>query len=243
MACNSHDTAMRGDREQRPAATSPSEPGAGRDIDRLLAKIACLPTGGIPLTLVSTAGFHCEVWQSIGVLVSGPHRTEIDFVLKRYLRPSSLAATRVLGREHETLRQALGDIVPATRFVATRVNGKVGVVALCETCPPWFDLGNPANEEEALPLLARHRRARDDLVRFVAHARRWLDEEGKVIDLCGTENLVLDRAYRVRYIDSFHVFFYLDVLHTLQEVDEELRYRLDLAVRRLRYLEALSQRA
>jgi hypothetical protein len=197
----------------------------------------------MPFTLVSTAGFHCEVWQSMGVIVSGGTRTEVDFVLKRYLRPSSLAATSSLGRELDTLRRALGDIVPATRLVATRVNGKVGVVALCETCTPWFDLGNPANEEEALPILARHPRARAELARFVAAARRWLDEDHKVIDLCGTQNLVLDRAYRVRYVDSFHVFFYLDVLHTLQEVDEELRYRLDLAVRRLEYLEALSARA
>jgi len=212
----------------------------GREADRLAADIPCLRLRHMPFALVSTSGFHCEVWQSIVAFVGHGERTELDFVLKRYLRPADLAQVRVLNREYRTLRGALGEIVPETVYIVARVDGEENVIALCETCTPWFDLANPGNEDEALPLLERHSRALADVARFAAAARAWYDREEKLVDLFGTENLVLDRAYRVRYIDSFHVFLYADVLHALPEHDHDLAARVEVTLRRLEYLERVA---
>ena len=61
-----------------------------------------------------------------------------------------------------------------------------------------------------------------------------------LLDLCGVENLVLDRSHGIRYLDSFHVFFYLDMLLMLDHVDNELVARIQIAERRLDYLGWLS---
>lgn len=209
------------------------------ETDRVPAKIACLDTENTPFTLVSTAGFHCDVWRSIGVIVRGGERAPMDFVLKRYKRPCTLAEAGVLGKEYRTIRGALADIVPAARFVATQVDARPSVIVLAENCTPWFDLSNPGNEDEALPLLSRRAKARAQLADFTRHARRWMDKESKIIDLGGTENLVLDKQYDVRYLDSFHVFFYLDMLHVIEEIDDALMFRIETCIRRLEYLERL----
>lgn len=213
-----------------------------RETDRVPAKIACMDTANLPFTLVSTAGFHCDVWRSIGVIVRGGERAPVDFVLKRYKRPCSLAEVRVLGKEYRAIKQALDEIVPAARFVATQVDARPSVIVLAENCTPWFDLSNPGNEDEALPLMKRKARARAQLADFTRHARRWMEEESKIIDLGGTENLVLDKDYGVRYLDSFHVFFYLDMLHVIDEVDDSLTFRIEMCIRRLEYLERLVNR-
>lgn len=205
--------------------------------DRLSARIACISAADIPFTLVSTLGFHCEVWRSAGTLVDASGRRAVDFVLKVSKHPCTPAEVRVLAREHAALRAALDEIVPDATFVITAVNGKPGAVVLAGTCTPWFDLANPTNEQEAVPLLRRHARAADQLRRFTRAARGWLEAEGKLIDLCGAENLVLDRDYGVRYLDSFHVFFYTDLLDIVDPVDEELVRRVAVASDRLAYLE------
>ncbi len=213
-----------------------------QEFDRVPATIACLDTENMPFTLVSTAGFHCDVWRSIGVIVRGGKRAPMDFVLKRYKRPCTLAETRVLGKEYRTIKQALEEIVPTARFVATHVNSRPSVIVLAENCTPWFDLSNPGNEDEALPLLSRKARARAQLAEFVGHARRWMEQDSRIIDLGGTENLVLDKNYGVRYLDSFHVFFYLDMLHVIDEVDDALMFRIEICIKRLEYLERLVKR-
>lgn len=213
-----------------------------QEADRFPAKIACLETENMPFTLVSTAGFHCDVWRSIGVIVRGGERAPMDFVLKRYKRPCTLAEVRILGKEYRTIKSALEEIVPTARFVATQVDAKSSVIVLAENCTPWFDLSNPGNEDEALPLMKRKARARAQLADFTRHARRWMEEEAKIIDLGGTENLVLDKDYGVRYLDSFHVFFYLDMLHLIDEVDDSLTFRIEMCIRRLEYLERLVKR-
>lgn len=130
--------------------------------------------------------------------------------------------------------------LPATRFVHTEVDGEPSVVVIARTHTPWFNLANPSNEEEAVPLLRRLGRARDQLRRFIAAARGWHgDRDPRVIDLFGVDNLVLDRGYQLRYLDSFGVFFHESLLHLLAEVDEELKYKIDLSLRRLDYLEHL----
>ena len=64
-------------------------------------------------------------------------------------------------------------------------------------------------------------------------------EEGRVLDLYGRENLVLDRDRNVRYLDSFGVFFYADLQHAVAGIDDEYQERIDISLRRLDYLQSL----
>ena len=73
----------------------------------------------MPFTLVSTAGFRCDVRRSIGVIMCGAERAPTDSVLKPYKRPCTLAEIRVPGTEYRILKDALDEIVPTARFVAT----------------------------------------------------------------------------------------------------------------------------
>jgi hypothetical protein len=50
---------------------------------------------------------------------------------------------------------------------------------------------------------------------------------------------VLDINRDVRYLDSFHVFFFEDMLHALEEVDLRLKERIETSLERLAYLERL----
>ncbi len=210
-----------------------------QETDRVPSSIACLKTEDMPFTLVSTAGFHCDVWRSIGVMVRGAERVPMDFVLKPYKWPCTLAEVRALGNEYRTIKLALEEMVPSAQFVATQVNSRSSLIVLAENCTPWFDLSNPGNEDEALPLLRSKPRARAQLAEFVRHARRWMEENSCIIDLGGTENLVLDKDYGVKYLDSYHVFFYLDMLHVIDEIDDALMYRIETCINRLEYLERL----
>jgi len=209
-----------------------------RDSDRIPEQVACLRTDAMPATLISTRGFNCEVWESAGVIVRAGQRRAVNFVVKRHRERCDLRKVRVYQRDYRRLREALGSIVPAALFVATRIDGEPSVVVLAEACAPWFDLARPGNEDEARPLLARMRRARGQLARFTRAARAWA-AQGRIIDLYGRENLVLDRRLSVRYLDSFGVFFYEDMLHAVPDEDGMLAARIDLSRRRLAYLESL----
>ncbi len=193
----------------------------------------------MPFTLVSKLGFHCDVWRSIGRIVTAGASSNLDFVLKVGKHRLTRREVQVLGKEYRVLRSALDDIVPRSLFVATEVDRMPGAVVFAETCNPWFDLGHPSNREEALPLLRRQPRVRRQLAHFTHCARRWLDDERMIIDLFGAENLVLDRREGLRYLDSFHVFFYLDTLDAVGEVDDGFLHRIEQSVRRLEYVEWL----
>ena len=213
----------------------------GREHDRLPVSVGCLDAGSIPMTLVSTSGFHCEVWQSMGFLSRGGGREFVDFVLKRHLEPCGLAETRIYRRDHATLRGALGDIVPEALFISTRVDGVENVVVLARTCSPWFDVANPGNEEETVALVRTSSRAAHALRRFCATARGWVNASTpRVIDLFGRENLVLDRGRSLRYLDSFGVFYYPDVLDVVSEPDPQLAHRIEVSLARLAYLEKVA---
>lgn len=214
------------------------KPRPGLEDDRMPDPVACLNTRAMPATLVSSRGFNCEVWQSAGTIVRGDSRRSVNFVVKQHREPCSLHKVRAYRREYQVLKTALEELIPDAWFVATRVNGRPGAVVLAEACSPWFDVANPGNEGELRPLLERMPRVRGHLQRFVAAARRW-GQEGRVVDLYGHENLVLDRAFNLRYLDSFGVFFYEDMLHVVAGEDELLRSRIDVSRRRLRYLENL----
>jgi len=209
------------------------------ETDRLAKDIACLNARDIPFTLVSKLGFHCDVWRSIGRIVTSDGFQSLDFVLKVGKRLCTWRQVAVLAKEYRTLRDALDDIVPSSMFVATRINSSPGAIVFAEACNPWFDLGNPTNEADALPMLARQPRLWRQLEHFTVCARQWLDERQMVIDLQGAENLVIDRNGGVRYLDSFHVFFYRDTLDALDEVDDDFLFRIDQSIHRLEYLEWL----
>ena len=217
----------------------------GKETDRMPAQVDCLDAERLPLTLISTAGFHCEVWRSSGVIVrEDGSREPVDFVVKRSREPCPPAYVRVLARDHRRLRAALDEMVPPAIFVTTRIDGESSVIVLAQTCQPWFDLANPWNEEEALELLRHHPRSLDGLERFVRAARGWAAEaDGRIIDLHGAQNLVLDREWKVRYLDSFGVFLFPDVLETIEEDDEGLRERIAVSRARLDYLERLAEAA
>jgi hypothetical protein len=210
-----------------------------KETDRLEKEVACLNVRDMPFTLVSRLGFHCDVWRSIGRLVTIEGSKPLDFVLKVSKRLCNWREVAALAKEYRVLRSALDDMVPSSIFVATRVNRAPGAIVFAESCTPWFDLGNPTNEGEALPLLAHQPRLRYQLEHFTRCARRWLDERRMVIDLQGAENLVVDRQGGVRYLDSFHVFFYRDTLDAVDSVDDDFLFRVDQSIRRLEYLEWL----
>ena len=212
----------------------------GKEVDRIPGTIACLDTTGLPATLISTAGTHCEVWQQLGQLRGTEGAASLDLVIKKFRQPCSFREARIYAREHRTLREALGEIIPDTHFLFTEVDGRESVVALAHTHTPWFNIANPANADEAIPLLQRLTRARDQLAQFIAAARSWrAASDPKVIDLFGIDNLVLDRSYSLRYLDSFGVFFYESLLYMLDEPDPGLKFKIDQSLRRLDYLEHL----
>lgn len=220
-----------------------STPSAAES-DRIPGEIACLETAALPAALISTVGNHCEVWRQGGGLVVSGRRIDTDLVIKKFRQPCSFAEARVYQREYRRLREALEGMVPATLYAYTRIDGAGSVVAISETVSAWFNVANPHNESEAVPLLARLARTRDELRRFIAAARRWRDaDDPKVIDLYGIDNLVLDRNYRLRYVDSFGVFFHEGLLYLLAELDYELKAKIDLSLARLAYLEELLRAA
>lgn len=208
-----------------------------RENDRITENIACIDTGNMRATLVSTLGSHCEVWRSIGTIVRDHERLCLDIVIKRHLTPCSFAEVRVLNKEYQEIKSRLGDIVPAAFFVATRIDDADNVVVIAETVIPWFNIANSANESEVIPLLRQLPGARSQLQQFVAAAKAWCEESDKIIDLYGIDNLILDVHYDIKYIDSFGVFFYQDLLHLFDEVDQRLKDKMDISLQRIDYLD------
>ncbi len=206
---------------------------------RLTGHIACIDACGFRATLISTLGNHCEVWRSNRIVSLDGGAVEVDRVIKRHRLPCTFPEIRLLNRDYQTLKARLGSIVPEALFVATEVDGELNVVVIADTVQCWFNLANPANESDAVPLLRRHPRARDQLSSFLEAAREWYDDgDGRLIDLYGLDNLVLDVNRQVRYIDSFNVFFYPDLLeHCSEEDGASLREMIQRSLLRLEYLE------
>ncbi len=212
----------------------------GRESDRIPQQVDCLETERMPATLMSLTGYHCEVWQAHGQLLRDGKRVGLDLIIKCHKEPCTLPEVRLLAADYRRLRDSLGEIVPRATFVATRIDGRPNVIVLAEVVRPWFNIANPANEGEAVPLMRRLHVARAQLGIFVEAARAWHESDDmRVVDLWGIDNLVLDRDQRVRYVDSFRVFFFADMLHVLAHPDEDLRERIELSLRRLDYLEHL----
>jgi hypothetical protein len=209
-----------------------------REVDRISSGIACLDTENLPATLISTVGAHCKVWQSGGYR-SGSQGEGADLVIKQHLLTCSPQEAALYHRDYLRLKGRLNEMIPLALFVRTRINGRHNLLVIARAFTPWFNIANPANEEEAIPLLCRLQKARKQLERFVLAARRWHQEEQKVIDLYGIDNLVLDRNREIRFLDSFEVFFHEDLLHFIDDPGEELKEKIMLSLQRLDYLDFL----
>lgn len=219
-------------------------PSSADGSDRIPGEIGCLDTERLPASLISSVGHHCEVWRQGGGIVRDGRRTGTDLVIKKFRQACSFQEASVYVREHARLREALDEMIPSTLFAYTRLDGEGSVVAISETVSAWFNIANPHNESEAVPLLRGRARTRDELRRFIRAAHLWRDDDDpKVIDLYGVDNLVLDRDCRLRYVDSFGVFFHEGLLYLLAEIDYDLKAKIDLSLHRLAYLEHLLKEA
>ncbi len=213
----------------------------GKESDRISSAIACLNTNNLPATLISIAGSHCEVWQCLRSRLKEEKVEHFDFVIKRHYQACSFQEVRVLARDNLLLKEKLEDIIPDTLYVQTLVNNEVNVIVLAETFIPWFNIANPLNESEVIPLFRKLVRAQNQLSRFVDSAFEWYNNEGKIIDLFGVDNLILTKHQQVKYVDSFGVFFYEDLLKYSD--DDSLKEKIDLSLRRLHYLEYVLKEA
>lgn len=204
--------------------------------------MACLNSKRRSPELKSIVGHHCDVWQLS--VQRARRRRPYDLVIKKYRTPCSVRELQILDRDYRLLKMSLEDIVPDTVFVLTRIGRELSAVAVSHAIVPWFNLANPINESDAVPLLRKLPKARNQLMRFCHAARKWAYEvDGKIIDLYGLDNLVLDTNREVRYLDSFHVFFYADMVNYVDEEDHYLMHRMEISVNRFDYLEHLLSQA
>lgn len=211
-----------------------------RENDRISTRVACIDIEKLPATLISTRGAHCKVFQTGGYLrrKSAPVK---NFVVKMHLLSCDHREAQLYYRDYRKLKKQLDDIIPRAIFVRTRINGDANLVVLAYAHTPWFNIANPANEAEALPLLGKYRKAYCQLELFVSVAKEWRKKENKVIDLYGVDNLVLDKNRQIRYLDSFEVFFYEDMLHLIDNAGQELEEKIAISLQRLDYLDYLVQ--
>lgn len=214
-----------------------------KENSRIPAQINCIRTQEMSATLISTQGSHCEVWETAGTFVRQNVRYYIDFVLKKPLTPYPEQEVKAFNREYLLLKKYLDDIIPNALFVTCEIDGQASMVVLARTVRAWFNIANPGNEEEAIELLRKLPKARRQLITFLDAAERWHENDGKVIDLFGLDNLVLDKDHNIRYIDSFGVFFYEDLLYILDTPDPDLKLQIDISIRRRNYLRQILQLA
>ena len=213
---------------------------AGKEEDRPALDVACLSPQFSYAALVSTTGNHCQVWRSTRKRLSeSGQETYVEFVIKFPVDRYGFAEARILHKQYRMLREALGDIVPEALFVVSCIDEKPNLIVLAQAVNIWFNIANPRNREEAIGLLRDHPLARAQLTTFVDRAHRWREGPNpRVIDLFGLDNLVMDNQRQIRYIDSYYVFFFEDLLHMLGgEHDYELEEKITISLNRLQYLE------
>lgn len=201
-----------------------------------LKRVACIEARSA-FELISTDGNYCDVWRAAGMKIQGAQRKHYDLVVKVYREACSFRQIQVLIKEYRIMRAQLEDIVPRTLFTVGKVGGWTTAVVVAESINPWFNIANPVNEVDAIPLLRKLPKAQNQLLRFCHAARKWEYERyPKIIDLYGVDNLVLSTDRQLRYLDSFHVFFYADLLKITDE-DGMLKHKIGVSVRRREYLD------
>lgn len=214
----------------------------GREDDRPALDVDCINPTCRQAALVSTTGSHCQVWRSTrkhDTPIAGESYTEfvIKFPLERYQDED----VRILVRQYQMLRTKLGDIVPEALFLISPINGEPNLIVIARAVNVWFNIANSQNREEAVGLLREYPIARAQLAQFVSQARKWRHGPNpRVIDLYGLDNLVMDNLRQIRFVDSFYVFFFEDMLHLLGgEPDFDLQEKISVSLQRLNYLEEI----
>ncbi|MCW8891228.1 MAG: hypothetical protein OQL20_11280 [Sedimenticola sp.] len=210
---------------------------------RLPSRIDCLDTDNLRVTLISTVGAHCDVWQTAGYHFEKEKNRTFDMVIKRHTLTCTPTEAKIYRRDYAQLKTLLHDIIPEAIFVRTRVDGEHNILVFARAFTPWFNLANPAVAEDAIPLMAKLPKARRQLTLFIEAAKRIHTVEQKVIDLYGLDNLVLDKNKDVRYLDSFEVFFHEDMLYLIDDPCEDLREKITVSLKRLEYLEDMLAKA
>ena len=214
----------------------------GREDDRPALDVACLSPKCRRAALVSTTGNHCQVWRGSRKFETAAGSGDYtEFVIKYPLDTYGNADARILARQYRTLRDALGDIVPEALFVLSCINDEPNLIVVARAVNVWFNIANPQNREEAVGLLREHPIARAQLIRFVKQAASWRQGPNpRVIDLYGLDNLVMDNLRQIRFVDSFYVFFFEDMLHLLGgEPDYDLQEKIRVSLQRLAYIEEI----
>ena len=218
----------------------------GREDDRPALDVACLNPKCRRAALVATTGNHCQVWRGTRKHespVQGESYTE--FVIKYPMDSYSDADARILANQYRALRETLGDMVPEALFVRTCINDEPNLIIIARAVNVWFNIANPQNREEAVGLLREYPMARAQLAQFVRQAAKWREGPNpRVIDLYGLDNLIMDNQRQIRFVDSFYVFFFEDMLHLLGgEPDYELQDKITVSRQRLNYLEEILARS
>lgn len=210
----------------------------GKEGDHLNVDIECLNPETMQATLISTVGSHCEVWRTSMKDMASAEAPYKEFVIKCPRDAYGRLDARVLSKQYRLLKDALDDVMPDAVFALTHIEGKPNICVLADAVDVWFNIANPQYEEEAVELLKRSPKARNQLQRFITAAEELRESnDPRVIDLFGVDNLVMDTNHEIRYLDSFYIFFFEDMLHMLDEPDPELKAKIDISLKRLAYLE------
>ena len=222
--------------------TVADDPTQGREDDRPALDVACLNPKCRRAALVSTTGNHCQVWRGTRKHEDSPDgESYTEFVIKYPLDRYSDADARILASQYQELRAKLGDMVPEALFVLSCIDNEPNLFVIARAVNVWFNIANPQNREEAVGLLREYPLARAQLVQFVRQAAKWREGPNpRVIDLYGLDNLVMDNQRQIRFVDSFYVFFFEDMLHLLGgEPDYDLQEKIEVSLQRLAYLEEI----
>ena len=220
--------------------------GEGCEADRPVLDVACLHPESRRAALVSSTGNHCQVWRSVRKNTDDPDDdTYTEFVVKFPRDRYRHADARILSRQHSMLRDALGEIIPEALFIETCIDGEPNLIVLARAVNVWFNIANPRNREEAIGLLREHPIARRQLAHFLTASARWREGPNpRVIDLYGLDNLVMDNQRQIRFVDSFYVFFFEDMLHLRGgEKDDALEEKIEVSLKRIAYLHEIHARS
>jgi hypothetical protein len=226
------------------SAADPASEGC--EADRPVLDVACLHPDSRRAALVSRTGNHCQVWRSARKNTEDPDDDSYtEFVVKYPCDRYGHEDAKLLRRQYQMLREALGEMMPEALFVETCINGEPNLIVLARAINVWFNIANPLNREEAIGLLREHPIARRQLARFLAVAANWREGPNpRVIDLYGLDNLIMDNQRRIRFVDSFYVFFFEDMLHLLGgERDYDLEEKIAVSLRRIAYLQEILARS
>jgi hypothetical protein len=223
-----------------------TEGAAGKESDFLKADIACLNPQALHATLISSVGNHCQVWRTNKrddkplLEIQEDEPAYMEFVIKYPVIHYSDSEIRLLARHYRLLKQQLDDIIPDALFFISRINGRRNICVLARAVNIWFNIANPQFREEAIPLLQEYPKARNQLKRFIATADALRNsDDPRLLDLYGLDNLVLDNNREIRFVDSFDVFFFEDMIDLFQDDDPELQTKIDISLERLAYLKEI----